>query len=63
LTLKDFAAHLSKFGGTLVRRGTPVEKQCSTFSLVEIAYLPIFNIFAFFNRKKLSLFECIILAK
>jgi hypothetical protein len=28
LTFYDFAAHLEKFDGTLVRRGTPVEKHC-----------------------------------
>ena len=26
---EDFAAHLKKFYGTLVCRGTPVEKHCS----------------------------------
>ncbi len=26
----DLAAHLDEFDGTLVRRGTPVEKHCST---------------------------------
>jgi hypothetical protein len=32
LTFYDFAAHLEKFDGTLVRRGTPVEKHCLTLS-------------------------------
>ncbi len=27
--LYNFAAHLEEFDGTLVRRGTPVEKHCS----------------------------------
>jgi hypothetical protein len=28
----DLAAHLDEFDGTLVRRGTPVEKHCSKLS-------------------------------
>ncbi len=35
LTSKDLAAHLEKFSGTLVRRGTPVEKHCTSVSLSE----------------------------
>jgi hypothetical protein len=31
LTFKDLAAHLEKFGGTLVRHGTPVEKHCNIY--------------------------------
>jgi hypothetical protein len=37
------AAHLAKFDGTLVRRGTPVEKHCSRVSQNTIMFLSQFE--------------------